>query len=94
MESPSVLPHDQAIACVIHRKHTTSGSCGEEAFGNGVANQFLHGVAHWAGAKFWVKAFAHEERQHGRVQFQLVTVRREELDLSRQDFSAISNGCS
>jgi len=49
-----------------------------------VADQLLNRVAHRTSPELWVKSFSHEEWQHRFVQFQLVALRREELDFTQQ----------
>ena len=56
----------------------------EQHLRDGTFDQASDGATHGSRAELWVKSFPHQKRQGGLVQFQLVTARSQEFDLTRQ----------
>src|SRR5262245_20627229 len=54
----------EAIASFVHGQHAARFTSCEQAFSNGIADQFFHSVSHRTRAEFRMKSLAHQKREH------------------------------
>ena len=63
--------YDKAISHSVVGQDSARWSFFQQTLTHCVAHEFLDGIAHRTSAEFRMKSLSHEERQNGRVEFQM-----------------------